>query len=158
MNYQGYRGAQGFWGFKALAPSLRAPSASLPLISPKSASRLPTSSSVSATCPLLRLLVDIYLHLFPRTCFFFFLCDSISWSGKHHFIIIFKDLIYLFLERGEGKEKEQERNINVWLPRARPPLGTWPATQACALTGNQTSDPLVLRPALNPLSHTSQGS
>ena len=26
-----------------------------------------------------------------------------------------------------------------------------------ALTGNQTSDPLVCRPVLNPLSHTSQG-
>ena len=31
------------------------------------------------------------------------------------------------------------------------------ATQACALTGNQTSDPLVDRLVLNPLSHTSQG-
>ena len=30
------------------------------------------------------------------------------------------------------------------------------ATQACALTGNQTSDPLVHRPALNPQSHTSR--
>ena len=30
---------------------------------------------------------------------------------------------YLFLERKEGKEKERERNINVWLPLARPPLG-----------------------------------
>ena len=39
-----------------------------------------------------------------------------------------------------------------------PLLGTWPATQACALMGNQTGDPLVRRPALNPLSHTSQGS
>ena len=39
-----------------------------------------------------------------------------------------------------------------------PLLGTWPATQACALTGNQTYNPLVHRPALNPLSHTSQGS
>ena len=38
-----------------------------------------------------------------------------------------------------------------------PPLGTQPATQACALTGNQTSDSLVHRPVLNPLSHTSQG-
>ena len=40
-----------------------------------------------------------------------------------------------------------------------PPTGdlTWPASQACALTGNETSHPLVLRPALNPLSHTSQG-
>ena len=46
----------------------------------------------------------------------------------------------------------------VWLPLARPPLGTQPITQACALTGNRTSNPLVLRPALNPLSCTSQGS
>ena len=37
-----------------------------------------------------------------------------------------------------------------------PPMGAWPATQACALTGNQTSSPLVLRPALNLLSYTSQ--
>ena len=36
-----------------------------------------------------------------------------------------------------------------------PLLGTWPTTQARALTGNQTSDPLVRRLALNPLSHTS---
>ena len=36
------------------------------------------------------------------------------------------------------------------------PLGTWPATQACALTRNQTGDPLVLRMVLNPLSYTSQ--
>ena len=41
---------------------------------------------------------------------------------------------------------------------AHPLLMAWPTTQACALTGNQTSDPLVRRPALNPLSHTSQGS
>ena len=51
----------------------------------------------------------------------------------------------------------RERNINVWLPLECPLLGTWPTTQACALTGNITSDPLVHRPALNPLSHTSQG-
>ena len=63
--------------------------------------------------------------------------------------------MYLFLERGEGREKE--RSINLWLTLARPPLGTWPAIQACALTGNQTSEPLVHRLALNPLSHTSQG-
>ena len=44
------------------------------------------------------------------------------------------------------------------LPLTHPTLGTWPTTQACALTGTQTGDPLVLRPALNPLSHTSQGS
>ena len=37
-----------------------------------------------------------------------------------------------------------------------PQLGSWPETQACALTGNQTGNPLVCRPALNPLSYTSQ--
>ena len=67
-----------------------------------------------------------------------------------------KDFIYLFLER--GKEGEKERNINVWLPLMRSLLGTWPTTQACALTGNQTGDPLVHRLALNPLNHTIQGS
>ena len=43
---------------------------------------------------------------------------------------------YLFIERGEGNEKERERNINVWLSLARSHLGTWPETQACALTGS----------------------
>ena len=38
-----------------------------------------------------------------------------------------------------------------------PALGAWPTTQACALTGNRTSDLLLCRPALNPLSYTSQG-
>ena len=62
--------------------------------------------------------------------------------------------IYLFiLDRGKGRE----RNITVWLPLTCPLLGTWPATQACVLTGNWTGIPLVCRPALNPLSHTSQG-
>ena len=55
-------------------------------------------------------------------------------------------------------EKEKERNINVQLPLMCPLLGAWPATQACALTGNETDDPLFPRSVLNPLSHTSQGS
>ena len=41
---------------------------------------------------------------------------------------------FTFLERGEWRKKER-RNINVWLPLVHPLLGTWPATQACALTG-----------------------
>ena len=64
--------------------------------------------------------------------------------------------IYLFLERGEGWEKERERNIN-WLPLIPPQLGTWPITQACALTGNQTGDLSVCRMMPTLLSHTSQG-
>ena len=43
---------------------------------------------------------------------------------------------YLFLERGEGREKEKERNINVWLRLVHLPLGSWPATQECALSRN----------------------
>ena len=73
-------------------------------------------------------------------------------------LLYFKIFIYSFLREGEGKEKERERNIPVWLPLMRPLLGTCPTTQACALTGNGTGDPLVCRPALNPLSYTSLGS
>ena len=54
--------------------------------------------------------------------------------------LFFFNFIYLFLENREGKEKERERNINVWLPLTGPPLGTWPTTQACALTGSRSSD------------------
>ena len=71
------------------------------------------------------------------------------------------DLSYLFLERGEGREKERGRNINVREMVSclshTPPLGTWPATQACALAGSGTGNLSFHRPALNPLSHTSQG-
>ena len=73
------------------------------------------------------------------------------------FLSFLKDFIYLFLDRGEGREKERERNINVWLPLTRPLLGTWPTTHTCVLTGNRASNPLVCRPVLNPLIHTSQG-
>ena len=68
----------------------------------------------------------------------------------------FLKIVFIF-KRVEGKEKERERNINVWLPPPCSVLGTWPMTQACALVGNGTSDPLVCRLVLNPLSHTSQG-
>ena len=47
-----------------------------------------------------------------------------SADSSFHFYF-FKDFIYLFLERGQGREKE-ERNIDQ-LP-------------ACALTGTQTGD------------------
>ena len=76
-----------------------------------------------------------------------------NWRLYLSILLIFKKyFLNLFLERGEGKE----RNINVWLPLLHPLLETWPTTQACALIRNRTSDPLVHRLALNPLSHTSQ--
>ena len=45
-----------------------------------------------------------------------------------------KDFIYLFLERGEGKEKERERNID-WLFLTRDQTGGT-TTQACVPTRN----------------------
>ena len=83
--------------------------------------------------------------------------DYVSLNEANNIFTIFKDFTYLFLERGERREKEKERNINWW-PLTRPLLGTWPATQARALTGNE---PVTLRVAgwqLHPLSHPSQGS
>ena len=66
----------------------------------------------------------------------------------------FKKILFVYFQR-EGKRGS---NINVQLPLAHPQPGTWPTTRACALTGSWTSNPLVSKLALNPLSHTSQGT
>ena len=71
-------------------------------------------------------------------------------------VCVLSSRFYLFiLEREEGRETERERNISVSLPLVCLLLGTWPTTQACALTGNRTGDPSVHELTLNPLSHTS---
>ena len=43
------------------------------------------------------------------------------------------------------------------LPLAHPKLGTWPAVQACALTGNRTGDVLFCGTIPSQLGHTGQG-
>ena len=96
---------------------------------------------------------------FPLVLFCFIYSEALLLDGYTFRIVMpsqyieLLKIIYLFLERGEGSEKERERNIYVWLPL----LGTWPTTQACALTRNWIHDPLVLRLALKLLSYTSQG-
>ena len=92
--------------------------------------------------------------------------DDISRSSRSHcsllLLVLFSLFLfwwfYLFIFGERGREGERgERSISVWLPLTRPLLGTTPATQACALTGTPTGDPLVRRPELNPLSYTNQG-
>ena len=66
-----------------------------------------------------------------NTCWLWFIGSATS--GLHFcniYELFFKDFIYLFVEMGEGREKERERNINVWLPLKRRLLGTCPVTQA----------------------------
>ena len=60
---------------------------------------------------------------------------------------------FFFLEG--GREGERERNISVWLLLTPPQLGTWPTTQACALTRNGS---FALLYHAHLLSHTSQGN
>ena len=50
--------------------------------------------------------------------------------------LLFKGFIYLFFrERGREGEREGEKHQCVVASHVAP-LGTWPATQACVLTGN----------------------
>ena len=82
--------------------------------------------------------------------------------GKGLFFL--KNFIYLLFFRERGREGEREaekyqcvRETSIGCLLHTPPLGTWSATQACAVIGNRTSNLLVCRLVLSPLSHTTQG-
>ena len=57
-------------------------------------------------------------------------------------LLLFLKIIYLFLERGDGREIERKRNIDVrekhrlFVSFMHAAPGTEPAPQACASTGN----------------------
>ena len=72
-------------------------------------------------------------------------------------VFFLKDFIYLFLEEMEG-EREGEEHLCMVASHMSPVGDLAHNLDLCPSTGNQTSDPLVRRPALNPLSHTSQGT
>lgn len=77
-------------------------------------------------------------------------------SRCSHTSLFFK--IYLFLEQGEGSEK----NIAMWEKHQSasltcPQLRVWPTIQPCVLTGNQTSGLSFFRMMPNPFSHTCWG-
>ena len=72
-------------------------------------------------------------------------------------IKFFKGFIYS--QRGGKVRRKRGRETSMCgCLLCNPQLGTWPTAQACALTGNPTSNPLVRRPVLSALSYTSQGS
>ena len=81
------------------------------------------------TCPWLCLAVHGHSILLSQNIV------GISFSLKILFIYFWRE------EKGE-RNTVCERNIER-LHLTRPKLGTWPATQACALTGNWTSNLLV---------------
>ena len=75
------------------------------------------------------------------------------------FIFFLRFYLFIFRERAREREREGDKHrcVRDQLLLACVQLGTWTTTQACALTGNQTSHPLVLRPVLSLPNHTSQG-
>ena len=68
------------------------------------------------------------------------------------FILYFIYFILFIFREGKGSGGERE------MPLECPPTGDLACNPGIyALTGNQTGDPLVCRPVLIPVSHTSQG-
>ena len=53
--------------------------------------------------------------------------------------------LFIFRERGREGDREEEKHQCV-VASHMTPTGDWPAIQACSLTGNQTSYPLVCSP------------
>ena len=66
----------------------------------------------------------------------------------------FKDLIYLFIFRDRGRKEEREGEKHQLVASWTPPTGELASTYP---DQNQTSNLLVCRLVLNPLSHSRQG-
>ena len=72
-------------------------------------------------------------------------------------IFYFLRFYLCILERGQGREKERERNIIVWLPLARLQPETQPTTSAHALPRNRTGNLSVCKKMPSPLSTPVRG-
>ena len=73
------------------------------------------------------------------------------------FYFYFLKRFYLFNFRERGKEGERGEKHQCVVASHAPPTGDLACNPGIRLTGNQTGNPLVRRPGINPLSHTSQG-
>ena len=127
-------------------------------------SKRPTESFSYNMCyNILEWIIYMLLHMYVyvQILYIFTIFVNISYNIYTYFFFLesfFIIIIFYFQTRGREGEREGEKHQCV-VASCTPPTGgaTWPATQACALIGNQTGDPLVHRPVLNPLSHASQG-
>ena len=68
--------------------------------------------------------------------------------------LFFKDFINFFKGRGGEGEREREKHQ---CPSPMSPAGDLAHNTGTCSTGNQSGNPLVHRPTLNPLSYTSHG-
>ena len=99
--------------------------------------------------------MDNWQHLLPMMRFEI---SSENYNSLRFYLFIFRESGKEWDRAGEkGRETSMcKRNINQ-LPFPRSQQETWPTTQECAWTRNQTGDLLVCWTMPNPLSHTSQG-
>ena len=65
----------------------------------------------------------------------------------------FRTFICLFLEKGEGREKEKHRSVASFMP----PTGDLAHNSGRCPDWESSRQPFFRRPELSPLSHTSQG-
>ena len=75
----------------------------------------------------------------------------------HLYFILFLKIIYLFLERGEGREKEGEKHQCVLASQVVAPTRDLACNPGMCPDWELNRRPFGLQPALNLLSYTGQG-
>ena len=123
--------------------------ASLPT-STSSTSTLPCSTPCSSLSPTFKVTFDARVDTSPVSAYPHPSESGIFWCVGFFFLKI----LFIF-ERGREGEREGEKHQCVVTPPMTPTRDL-AATQACTPIRNRTGNPLVHRPVLNPLSHTSQ--
>ena len=81
---------------------------------------------------------------------------NIGKSGKIQFFFK-KYFIYLFLDRGEEREKERERHKNMWLPLTCPTLGNLARNPGMCPDWESNQQLFGSQAGTQPPSNTSQG-
>ena len=114
------------------------------------------NSSMMDVCPLGVLTCDtkiFILHAHSHVSIHMTTPDFPVFSLPFFF---FRFYLFIFREQGREGERKGEKHQCV-VASCAPPTGDLGCNPGMCPTGNQTGDPLVPRPALNPLSHTSRG-